>query len=134
MKVPALLANGGATFNGRVVAVDGQFRASCNAARLDEGFQIREEQEEIRLFPMRLKAAAWIDAEAASYISSFRDPVWLGSGSIGVKYYSFHTGVICSLFYMPQTRPHSGFRHVASARPHGFALAVHSDRFASVRT
>lgn len=63
MKRPALRAEDGATFHGRVVPVDGQFRAEC-WAELPLPSNHQAEEESYRICDTQLEAEHWIHEQA----------------------------------------------------------------------
>ena len=72
MKSPALLAEDGATFHGRIQAIEAevegrekQFRASCYA-QLDMKSHVDVEMSDMQLFNTEEKARAWIHGKAAA--------------------------------------------------------------------
>jgi hypothetical protein len=63
MKRPVLGAEDGATFHGRVVPVDGQFRAKC-WAELALPTSHQAEEERCRICDTQLDAEYWIHEQA----------------------------------------------------------------------
>jgi hypothetical protein len=66
MKQPALLAEDGATFQGRIDPIeDGRFRAECGA-QLDLLSNILSESPESRICNTHLEAEQWINQQATA--------------------------------------------------------------------